>query len=120
MARDALFYPLTVTGKKGKTEIRFVADAAGLRDEFVREIAVAPRGFPQTCRSRVGSRTASRMSWSWRGLYGGHCRWPAQGLHQPGASTLIAGLDGMLREPGGCFEQTSSTNYPNVMILRYL
>jgi hypothetical protein len=38
MARDALFYPLTVTGKKGKTEIRFVADAAGLRDEFVRQM----------------------------------------------------------------------------------
>jgi len=26
-------------------------------------------------------------------------------------------LDGMLREPNGCFEQTSSTNYPNIMVL---
>ena len=26
----------------------------------------------------------------------------------------------MLREPCGCFEQTSSSAYPNVMILRYL
>ena len=26
----------------------------------------------------------------------------------------------MIREPGGCFEQTSSTNYPNIMILGYL
>ena len=26
----------------------------------------------------------------------------------------------MLREPSGCFEQTSSTNYPNVMIMQYL
>ena len=24
----------------------------------------------------------------------------------------------MIREPGGCFEQTSSTNYPNVMVLQ--
>ncbi len=23
----------------------------------------------------------------------------------------------MIREPGGCFEQTSSSNYPNIMIL---
>ncbi len=30
------------------------------------------------------------------------------------------GLDGMLRGPMGCFEQTSSANYPNVMILRAL
>lgn len=35
-------------------------------------------------------------------------------------STMISGLEGMLREPGGCFEQTSSTNYPNVMIMQYL
>ena len=26
----------------------------------------------------------------------------------------------MLREPGGCFEQTSTSNYPNVLILDYL
>jgi hypothetical protein len=26
----------------------------------------------------------------------------------------------MIREPGGCFEQTSATNYPNIMILGYL
>jgi len=35
-------------------------------------------------------------------------------------SQLLAGLDGMLREPYGCFEQTTSTTYPNLMILRYL
>ena len=33
---------------------------------------------------------------------------------------LQQGLEGMLREPGGCFEQTSSSNYPNVLILSYL
>lgn len=30
------------------------------------------------------------------------------------------GLEGMLREPNGCFEQTSSTTYPNLLILRLL
>ena len=33
---------------------------------------------------------------------------------------LQKGLEALLREPGGCFEQTSSSNYPNVMILDYL
>jgi uncharacterized protein YfaS (alpha-2-macroglobulin family) len=32
----------------------------------------------------------------------------------------LQGLDGMLRMPHGCFEQTSSTAYPNVLILDYL
>jgi hypothetical protein len=38
-------------------------------------------------------------------------------------STLAAlqkGLEGLLREPNGCFEQTSTSNYPNVLILAYL
>jgi hypothetical protein len=35
-------------------------------------------------------------------------------------ATLVSGMDGLLREPSGCFEQTSSTNYPNVMVLDYL
>jgi hypothetical protein len=33
---------------------------------------------------------------------------------------LQKGLEGLLREPHGCFEQSSSSNYPNVLILNYL
>lgn len=33
---------------------------------------------------------------------------------------LLDGIESMLREPYGCFEQTSSTTYPNVFILKYL
>jgi len=33
---------------------------------------------------------------------------------------LVRGLDGLLRDPYGCFEQTSTTNYPNTLILDYL
>lgn len=33
---------------------------------------------------------------------------------------LLAGVDSILQEPHGCFEQTSATNYPNTMALQYL
>jgi uncharacterized protein YfaS (alpha-2-macroglobulin family) len=33
---------------------------------------------------------------------------------------LQKGLEGLLREPNGCFEQSSTSNYPNVLILDYL
>ncbi|BBM82216.1 alpha-2-macroglobulin family protein [Candidatus Uabimicrobium amorphum] len=35
-------------------------------------------------------------------------------------SVVVEGLESMLRTPHGCFEQTSSTSYPNVLILQYL
>ncbi|MCX6380157.1 MAG: type II secretion system protein GspG [Armatimonadetes bacterium] len=39
----------------------------------------------------------------------------------PGAfSQVVEGLDGILRMPNGCFEQTSSTTYPNILVLDYL
>lgn len=39
----------------------------------------------------------------------------------PGAlSQMVEGLDSILRMPGGCFEQTSSSTYPNVLVLDYL
>jgi hypothetical protein len=35
-------------------------------------------------------------------------------------ASLQKGLESLLREPGGCFEQTSTSNYPNLLILDYL
>lgn len=35
-------------------------------------------------------------------------------------SQVVEGLDGLLQMPYGCFEQTSSTTYPNILILSYL
>jgi uncharacterized protein YfaS (alpha-2-macroglobulin family) len=35
-------------------------------------------------------------------------------------SQVIEGLDSMLRMPSGCFEQTSSTTYPNLLVMDYL
>jgi uncharacterized protein YfaS (alpha-2-macroglobulin family) len=35
-------------------------------------------------------------------------------------SQVVEGVDGLFRMPYGCFEQTSSTTYPNVLALDYL
>ena len=35
-------------------------------------------------------------------------------------SQLVEGLDKILRMPGGCFEQTSSATYPNILVLDYM
>ncbi len=35
-------------------------------------------------------------------------------------SQVLEGTDGMLRMPGGCFEQTSSSAYPNILVVDYI
>ena len=35
-------------------------------------------------------------------------------------SQVVEGMDSLLRMPGGCFEQTSSSTYPNVLALDYM
>jgi uncharacterized protein YfaS (alpha-2-macroglobulin family) len=35
-------------------------------------------------------------------------------------SQVVEGMDSILRMPGGCFEQTSSSTYPNVLALGYM
>jgi uncharacterized protein YfaS (alpha-2-macroglobulin family) len=35
-------------------------------------------------------------------------------------SQVVEGMDAILRMPGGCFEQTSSSTYPNVLALAYM
>ncbi len=41
-------------------------------------------------------------------------------LYAGPASQIVEGLDALLRMPSGCFEQTSSTLYPDILILDYL
>ncbi len=35
-------------------------------------------------------------------------------------SQVVTGMDSMLQEPYGCFEQTTSTTWPNVLVTRYM
>ncbi|HZJ71429.1 MAG TPA: alpha-2-macroglobulin family protein, partial [Planctomycetota bacterium] len=41
-------------------------------------------------------------------------------LYRGAADQVLDGLEGMLQEPYGCFEQTSSATYPNLLVLRLL
>lgn len=117
-AKSSVFIPLDVKGL-APAEVRFKASSGSLSDELVRTVRVTPPGFPQL--------------WQASGTVKGKVRHEIDlGQALPNASelkltlyasplsTMVGGLEGMLRQPSGCFEQTSSTNYPNVMILSYL
>ena len=120
--RRSTFYDLEVVGDGKVAEdgkIAIAVEAANLRDDIVKTIAIAPMGFPQQLSmSGTLSGTARHevlisdvMPGTMRGMLT---------LYPSPLATMVQGTEAMIAEPGGCFEQASSTNYPNIMILGYL
>jgi anti-sigma factor RsiW len=112
------FRPNTV---EGQARVEVSGEAVPFAaDRIARTFRIVPDGFPVVgSKSDLLEGTATNdvvLPESWvKGTL--KCR------VQVYPSTLAAlqqGLEAMLREPNGCFEQTSTTNYPNVLILDYL
>jgi len=94
--------------------------AADRADIVVREIEVIPNGREQNLVFNGRLETSVRHE----------LNFPANSIPDaskifvrlyPGPlSQVIEGMDSILRMPGGCFEQTSSSTYPNVLALDYM
>ena len=122
-ARDkqTLFASLEVVATDGNADVALKLAARGLTDELKKTIRVVPRGFPIEGAASGTARRGepARHTIDLAGALPGSIR--ASVTMYPSPITAMAkGMEGMIREPGGCFEQTSSTNYPNIMILGYL
>lgn len=120
-ARQSLFYSLTVGRTPGKSAVRLAAQGGGLGDEMERSLEVVPLGFPQVV-ARSGDlrgQQNARHEIDLGQATEGSARLLVK-LYPSPVSNMVSGLDALLREPGGCFEQTSSNNYPNVMVMQYL
>jgi alpha-2-macroglobulin-like protein len=105
----------------GNADVDIKLTARGLSDQIKRTIRVVPRGFPiEASASGTARRGApARHVLDLAGALPGSIRASVTMYPSPVAA-MAKGMEGMIREPGGCFEQTSSTNYPNIMILGYL
>ena len=96
------------------------SDPAAESDASVRSLKVVPEGFPGVGSIADMLETRARGSILLpRDLVKGSLKVRLE-VYPTSMSDLVKGLDGLLREPGGCFEQTSTGNYPNTLILDYL
>lgn len=109
------------TGKaaseNGTFGIRLMADENTL-DGFEANIRTIERGFPVR---QVASGNAAQNAFSIRLENPIEGTLTANITAQPGAlEELLQGMERMLRQPSGCFEQVSSSNYPNLLVLDLL
>jgi hypothetical protein len=120
--RGRALLPITVTGQPGTTTLRLDAAAGRFRDRIEHRLTIAPRGFPHR-RSLGGVVAANEPSTATLTIPREHVAGSGRVTLKVFPSPLAAlseGLDGMLQEPHGCFEQTSSSNYPNTLVLTLL
>ena len=99
--------------------LKIIARTGNAEDQVAQTIRVVPRGFPhRTAKSgQVGEFTEFFISVPDEytpGSFAASLR-----VYPSPLADLMQGMDGILREPCGCFEQASSSNYPNVLALRY-
>jgi hypothetical protein len=89
-------------------------------DSFVRTVPIVSEGFPIAGQHSDLAEGRGRCTIQLPADYvGGSLRLSAH-VFPSTLADLQKGLEGLLREPGGCFEQTSTSNYPNTLILQYL
>ncbi|HEU5059899.1 MAG TPA: alpha-2-macroglobulin family protein, partial [Kofleriaceae bacterium] len=111
-----------VAGSSGRGTVRVELESGGhVVDRVERRIAVEPKGeLVRTIHAGevVDGKGAIRFSVAADAAprsAGGRLR-----LYRGAADQALDGLEGMLQEPYGCFEQTSSATYPNLLVLRLL
>jgi hypothetical protein len=101
---------------EGNFEIGF--KACGMKDAFAQNLKVVSKGFPVTA-SFSGDKGESEYEVDLRNVVKGSIKVKLTAFPSV-VSDLLTGVDGILREPGGCFEQTSMSSYPNAMVMDYL
>jgi hypothetical protein len=113
----------TIEAKRiGKFKLTLTSKLQGRSDIVVREIDVIPNGAEQS--QVFNGRLESFAAQNHEVVF------PADAIPDaskvfvrlyPGPlSQVVEGMDAILRLPGGCFEQTSSSTYPNILALDYM
>lgn len=113
-------FELSVGSGMGAVPVRVRSSGARASDDVTRSVEVVPAGFPMALSAggRLGDGAVHALT--------------IPDEVEPGSlvtelvvyatplASLVRAVEALLREPCGCFEQTSSSNYPNVMVMQYL
>jgi uncharacterized protein YfaS (alpha-2-macroglobulin family) len=117
-AAKTIFLDYKVLDKIGYGDFTLKFKSCGLGDALTTSIRISPKGFPVQA-SFSGQDIEKEYTFDMSNVVNGSVR--ATFVAYPNVvDDLMKGVEGILQEPYGCFEQTSCTAYPNAMVLDYL
>ena len=102
----------------GISSINISFNSQGLSDSFEQAVEIVPKGFPVS-QSFSGKGLSASHNLEIKALIPNSLRGRLT-VYPDILSDLMSGVSAILREPHGCFEQTSSSTYPNILALQYM
>jgi alpha-2-macroglobulin-like protein len=113
-----IYLDYKVLDKIGYGDFTLTFKSCGLGDAFTQKIRIAPKGFPAQA-SFSAQEIEKEYHFNMDHVVNGSVKATFTAFPNV-VSDLMKGVEGILQEPYGCFEQTSCTAYPNAMVLDYL
>lgn len=117
-AAKTIYLDYKVLDKIGYGDFTLSFKSCGLGDAFTQKIKIAPKGFPVQA-SFSAQEIEKQYSFDMNNVVKGSVKATFTAFPNV-VSDLMKGVEGILQEPYGCFEQTSCSAYPNAMVLDYL
>jgi hypothetical protein len=119
---SVVYFPIRITATEGRFRpvVTAIGDKMSDATTLRHDVQVLPNGkrIDETVSDRLTEDLEQTISIPGNAIPG------TAHIHvkvYPGVlSQVVEGLDALLRMPFGCFEQTSSATYPNVLVLDYL
>lgn len=115
---ETYYLPFEVLNIPGEDFFRAEFKSGNDKDSFSKKITISPKGFPV----RIGISSQEKNK-----SFNVKISKPVEGTisakftaYPTVLSDLLKGIESILKEPYGCFEQTSSSTYPNIMVMQYM
>ncbi len=120
-ARVRRLLGITVGQHNGEANFDLTATAGGFADKVSRTLVVCPQGFPveEGFGGIIGPGANVRHTVSIPEQVVPHSLASRVVVYPTPLANMTEALERLIREPSGCFEQTSSTVYPLVMAQQY-
>ncbi|MCH2043102.1 MAG: hypothetical protein MK212_03100 [Saprospiraceae bacterium] len=117
-ASKTLYLKYKVLNKVASGDLEIAFKAQGMRDVFQTEVASRPRGFPVNHVFASQEKNAKFLL-QIDHLVAGSMTARVK-VYPSVVDEAMSSMESMMRMPSGCFEQTSSSNYPNLLALDYM
>jgi hypothetical protein len=113
-----IYLEYLVLNEVGEDNLQIAFNSAGLKDAFNQNIKIGAKGYPVQL-AFSGQELSQEYVVDINNLVNGSVSASLTAFPNV-VNDLMSGIESIIREPSGCFEQTSMSNYPNIMALNYM